>query len=453
VLHLSSILRAAALAPLVAAILAASGPETANADAPKGGKEAKDGKGAPSDEDIAQAKAHFLKGKALFDKGGKANLKAAVAEFKESYRLSKNPLLLYNIGYTLDQLGDRSMALFYYQKYLTEAPKSDGNRATAQTRVEALESEVDQGSLSEGGEDAAPGAAAPAGKPEGSAAVAPAVDRFQHNVIDEAPPGRPIDVSAFVPADTNYKVLLFFRAAGEAKFSSVPMKPRYNEVIGRIPAGKTTGASVQYYIEVRDESDKLVDRSGKSTSPHLVYLQKGADARYYADLGDESAVPVSEDEVVASGGGLNLSSEEEWTDAGSSKYRRLKWVAAGLAVELVAQSAAFALLSSRASSDLAAEAAASSAGDECAGRAPPCRAFTEHQRSLELRGQRFETWAAISLGVGLAAAAGAGVLWYFERRETRKAREERRRAPDEPTFSATPVVGDDFVGGAAAVRF
>ena len=46
----------------------------------------------------------------------------AAEKFKESYRLSRNPVLLYNIGFTFDQLGKKDLAVIYYKKFLTDAP-------------------------------------------------------------------------------------------------------------------------------------------------------------------------------------------------------------------------------------------------------------------------------------------------------------------------------------------
>lgn len=454
----SSRFRMTALA-LAAGLLAAA-PAHAQKKDPGAGQKA-----APTADELAKGKEHFARGKKLFDK---KNYKGAVQEFKESFRLTRNPLLLYNIGYTFDQLNEKPLALFYYQKYLEQAPGTDGNRQAAEARVQVLEIEIEEARIAGGGE---PGAAtrgkqlrtepeaetrkeeSPAETPDG-----PAVDKFQHVAIDEAPPGRPIDVSAVIPRGRRWTVTLYFRAAGEGSFNAVPMKARYNELVGRIPAAKTVGASVQYYIEVKDGKGKVVDRSGKQTSPHLVLLDRSAKARYYADMGDETASPLAGDEAAAAGGGVAAPGEQTggdgWMDAGSSKFNKLKWVATGAATGLLALSGTFYLLSSKASSDLESQAQASGNPAECGGSVPPCRTFSDEQQSLEGKGQRFETFANISLAIGAAAAIGAGVLWYLDIRDGRKRRRARDEARgDEPNLSAIPVVGDDFVGGAAAVRF
>lgn len=423
----------------------------------------KKGGGKPSAADIEKAKQHFGKGKELFDK---KDFKGAVVEFKESYRLSKNPLLLYNIGYTLDQLGDKSLALFYYQKYLTDAPPSDGNRATAKTRADVLAKEMEEAALGEGGgttpdriDTATPDPTTPdpTAAPDPNVPTGP-VDKFMHNIIDEAPPGKPIDVSAFIPAGKGWRVLLLYRAAGEGKFAVVEMKPRYNEVVARIPATKTVGASVQYYIEVRDAKGKVVDRSGKQTSPHLVFLDKAAKPRFYAEFGDETATPIAEEDQEIAGGamlGQGATNEPEpagsgWLDAGSSKFSKLKWGTTIGAASFLAISGTLYFLSSKAGSDLEDEAASSKNGAECGG-APPCRTFSDKQQGLEGRGERFETFGTVSLAVGGVAAIGAGVLWWLERRDRSKRR--RAAAVSDNPLSAVPVVGEDFIGGTAAVRF
>ena len=90
------------------------------------------------------AKKAFGEGKALFDEG---KLPEAVEKFKESYRLSQNPLLLYNIGFTLDQAGQKDKALFYYRKFLADAPQgrdaAQGSRRSASNVIEKEKLEAD----------------------------------------------------------------------------------------------------------------------------------------------------------------------------------------------------------------------------------------------------------------------------------------------------------------------
>src|SRR6185503_14306028 len=75
---------------------------------------------------------------ALFDEG---KLPEAIEKFKESYRLSKNPVLLYNIGFTLDQSGQKDKALFYYRKFLADAPKTAKQRKEVEKRAAEIDKE------------------------------------------------------------------------------------------------------------------------------------------------------------------------------------------------------------------------------------------------------------------------------------------------------------------------
>ena len=72
-----------------------AGPVPSGADAaaaPTGKAKAPAG---PSAADMEKAKEQFIKGRELFDAN---DFTGAVSAFKESYRLSRNALLLYNIG-------------------------------------------------------------------------------------------------------------------------------------------------------------------------------------------------------------------------------------------------------------------------------------------------------------------------------------------------------------------
>ena len=93
----------------------------------------------PTPAQLEQAKAAFIEGKTLFD-AKKFDL--AVEKFKESYRLSRNPLLLYNVAFTFDQLGQKDLAHFYYAKFLADAPADAAQRPEAVTREKALAKEL-----------------------------------------------------------------------------------------------------------------------------------------------------------------------------------------------------------------------------------------------------------------------------------------------------------------------
>ncbi len=93
---------------------------------------------APTKEQLEAAKQAFVEGKQLHDAG---KVPEAIEKFKESYRLSKNPLLLYNIALTLDENKQTDSALFYYRKFLADAPADAAQRPPAEDRVKVLENQ------------------------------------------------------------------------------------------------------------------------------------------------------------------------------------------------------------------------------------------------------------------------------------------------------------------------
>jgi len=453
----------------VLAVVASGGPAIANDDTP------------PTPAQIEQAKKAFAEGKKLHDAG---KLPEAIEKFKESYRLSKNPLLLYNIGLTMEEAGMEDLALFYYRKFMKDAPADAAQRGTVGERVTALEKKFNPGG--------APPPDANAAKPPEPAAKPPtpapgsspqkqikppgtySANDFQHVAVETAPPGKPLDVTAFVPEDSGFTVTLYFRTAGEGKFTPKPMRWRYKELIGRIPAPKMIGSSVQYYIEVKDTAGTVVTRSGKSTSPNLINLEKDASARFYPDWSDEGEVKLSASEIkerdVEEDDPLNkkaTTKKEEkkvadasddsgmraepalpgsgFRDVGSSKFRYAKWgssIAAGtflgLGIFSFVQAGAYA----RALEDDAAK----------TGETPV--QYDDYARGLQATGRRYQTIERVSLG--LTAAAGAVAAYYWYKELTAKKRGELKvgkTATPESTWVVTPAAGDAFVGAAAMARF
>lgn len=365
----------------------------------------------PTADEMAKAKEHFMKGKELFDTKDFEN---AVDEFKESFKLSKNPVLLYNIAFTHDEIGDKQMALFYYEKFLRDTGKAAANRGIAKGRVRTLKREAK-------GEDPS---------------AMKAVTSFKHTAIDESPPNTPLDVTAVVPEGVPWRVVLNYRGAGKVKFTSVEMHYRYKELVARVPAAATKGKNVQYYIEVRDGNGKVLERAGQPTSPNIIYMEEGAKPRFYADI-DPTKTPTPSHTPS----GANFGNGG-WTDSHSSKFQNLKWGATGGAAGLVLLSATFYLISTGAANELESESIDSRGGGCLTG--PPCTSFAQRQKDLQSKGKTYETLGTVSLGLGLAVAAGAGALWYLELTNNK---------PTENMMTTVPVVGDDYVGAAAALRF
>ncbi|MSP58883.1 MAG: tetratricopeptide repeat protein [Myxococcales bacterium] len=84
---------------------------------------------------LAQAKAHFLKGREAYEAG---DYIAAIREFQAAQALSPSPLLDYNIGLAQEQFGDRKQAVAHYRAYLEAKPDAT-NRPDVEQRIAALD--------------------------------------------------------------------------------------------------------------------------------------------------------------------------------------------------------------------------------------------------------------------------------------------------------------------------
>lgn len=420
----------------------------------------------PSPEDIEKAKQAYLEGKRLIDDEG--NVVAGVEKFKESYRLSRNPVLLYNIAFALDGVKQRNMALFYYRKFLADAPEGAPNRDIAAERIKVLEAMPEPADPSTDPfadtEQPATGTATATGEtPEPPKPEKPivketpkpprvAVTTFEHKVIEEAPPHMPLDLTVAIPDDARWQVKLFYRGAGTSDFVTAGLTRRYSELIGRIPASAVSGTSIQYYIEARDSSGKVVARSGRATSPNLVFVDPAAKPRYYDDLEDDGSStpgsgPVAGGGAIPGGGGPS--------DIPRDTLTYLKWGTTAGSATFLTMAVTFYFISSSAASSLEGEAFNSST--EGCQMGAPCRPFSDTQRDLQSRGETFETMTNVTMVLGLAAGAAAGYFWYKDLQRAKKKRNAdqppvRNRPPVED-FAAVPMVGPDFIGGAAAVRF
>lgn len=89
----------------------------------------------PSPAEIAEAKAHYKKGVAAYERELWA---AAVEEFKAAYELSKSPDILFNIARAVTHQGREEEAIGYLKKYLAAAPNAS-DAVSVRTEIEARE--------------------------------------------------------------------------------------------------------------------------------------------------------------------------------------------------------------------------------------------------------------------------------------------------------------------------
>lgn len=390
----------------------------------------------PTAEELERARTAFMEGRRLFDAADYDN---AVEQFKEAYRLSKNPLLLYNIGFTHDKRKDMDLALFYYDKFMKDAGEKAAVYDEVKKRVEAIKKAKEQDALfntsmgsMETGSDTK-------------------VKEFMHKPVEEAAPGYPLDVTVFIPEGSGWQVTLFYRAAGEERFDSTLMKKRYNEMVGRIPKAKTRGKTMQYYIEVRDKNGAIIQRSGRSASPNLVFIETTAKPRFYPDVDSEG---LNDPAKVNPGRGDKRDRPEgpEGTyqlgpiDMSASTFRVTKWATTGAAAVMLAGWIASNREAARMGLSLEGEADRSTTSDDCPS-GNPCRSFSQFQKDLQSRGENFERLSYVALGLSVVTTGLAGYMWYKEL--TRKKGEES--LTDQVTV--VPVVSQDYVGSAATLRF
>jgi hypothetical protein len=405
----------------------------------------------PTPAQLDAARQAYADGKALHDKG---NYLGAVEKFKESYQLSKNPLLLYNIALTMEEAGSgKDLALLYYRKFLTDAPVTAEQRTTAIERIKALEKEL--GGL----EPTAPVKTTLHGvKPIGTYGPTD----FEHHVVEDAPPNQPLDLTASVPDDSGFKVTVFYRNAGEGEFTAVPMRWRYKELVGRIPAAKMTGGTVQYYLEVRDAEGTLVTRAGKSVTPNLVTIDPSAKPKFYPDMTEEKEERPAHTEdddplhphkqaekpIAASVATVTFDRHDGLFDVGSSKYNGVKWTATASAAALLGVSVLFYVRAHNEAKALK--------DDSTNCGTPPCRPFdTAYDADIESSGRRDETIFGVAFGFGLAAAAIATWYWHGQVIAPSETELKASTKPPKPTtaWHVIPTVDQRSVGATAAVRF
>jgi hypothetical protein len=126
-------------------------------------------------QDFDAAGKHFGAAQEAF---GKQHFKVAAGEFEAAYAITKDPVLLYNIGESWEKAGDGKKAASSYRAYLKAQPNAS-DKAEVQKRLKAIEAKnYKLASQSAAGDEPevaqATPAPAPAPAPEAAPAPAPA---------------------------------------------------------------------------------------------------------------------------------------------------------------------------------------------------------------------------------------------------------------------------------------
>jgi tetratricopeptide (TPR) repeat protein len=94
----------------------------------------------PAGASSEAAKAHFDRGVVEYNLG---RFPAAIVEFEQAYEIDHAPSILYNIAQSHKKQGNKEKALFFYRRYLEQAPDAP-NRAEVEQRVKELSAAVEK---------------------------------------------------------------------------------------------------------------------------------------------------------------------------------------------------------------------------------------------------------------------------------------------------------------------
>ena len=89
----------------------------------------------------------FTQGQEFFEAG---EYEAALSKFEQAYELSQRPMLLFNIGSTLDRLRREEEAVTAFQRYLDEEPDAP-DRVEIEARLRILRGAIEERRLEEEG--------------------------------------------------------------------------------------------------------------------------------------------------------------------------------------------------------------------------------------------------------------------------------------------------------------
>ena len=366
------------------------------------------------------------------------------------------PALLLNIGATYRKMNDIDNAVYYYKKYLAEAPEAK-DRAEVQKTLAELDKEkpgAGAGASGSGGSEAPPAGEAPA---------PPATTEWKHVAVDAAPPDQPLDVRVQMPVQKGVKVYVYYRSAGQADFAQVLMRRHGGEKVGRIPADAMSGKSLQYYVEGKDDKGNVVKSFGSPSDPNIVRIDTAAAPQVVASGGDTEKATSShadlDDEAAPITGELAEKSNKKHRGGSSSsgsdrtaRFGSAFWAGAAVAVLGIASVAigSYFLYQAKSYSDVLT--ADSQYRDPTTGlpyKFTDPTASPYDDKTVEARGQRDNT-IGIALGVVGGVCVAGGVVLMIVDQVMLKHRGEK---PKHASAWLMPAVGPNMAGVAGGATF
>lgn len=351
---------------------------------------------ARADEALDRAKQRYQAGVEHYKAG---RYDEAAKELEAAYALKPISRFLVDLARTHVKKGDKVAALKYAKQFLHETRMDDTERPAVEQLVKDLEAEVGEAAVEEempapmevpgvepeeGDEPAAPGASgAKPGRPRKPRRPGASAATLIHTPIDDAKVGRSVPIVAELPGGVEAaRVILRYRDAGRGDWTNVNLEEQGYAFIGEIPGRRVLSSSVQYYLEARDAAGKPVALSGNPYNPHIIVVMGGRRPKH------------------------------EKVGEREPRYRTAEWWLVGTGGTFVAVGSAFALLARDRQNALEA-AAGDSIDNEPVGR---FRWDFEGIRDLESQGKSYATLGKVFFGLGLAAGAAAGALWYLDYR-------------------------------------
>ncbi|MCK5796165.1 MAG: tetratricopeptide repeat protein, partial [Deltaproteobacteria bacterium] len=385
-------------------------------------------------DDSDQATRYFKKGRALYSQG---KFKESVAQLEKAFALRPAPPILLNIGRTYEKLNKPKRALEYYEKYLLKARLVDPSRPMVEKMVRRLEKTL---GIVHKHSDRLDTQDVTKTTIDGQRKEKDLTLQLVHTPVDLGKLKKPITLEAELPPDLDVdNVWVYFRRGGDRQFRTIKMREQGEGYIGIIPGKYATVSSMQYYLVAKKKGHGkkgVVATAGTKSTPHIIVIEGGRPPH----LGPEKTFDVH------------------------SPYRTWFWVAAAGSVAILGGSLATFLLANDRASALETRAHQSCNPTNIPGRtcppSIPTRSFDRASaRSFEKDGKMFATLSGIFLGVGIAAAAGAGALWYLDhdyvKRERRRLRDEAHllRGTRVVRFSGGPWAGPHGAGFTGRIDF